>query len=592
MLRWGRNAGGVLGIPDPATIASGRSFAQLVDPKSGPTRSDAVVRSTSPDEGNGVAYQIEYALRPATGSQIWVEDTGRWFAGPDGKPLRAHGVLRVINERHEREARLAYLSRFDALTGEMNRWAMTEVLEAAVEEAVKLRSSCGFLLVAIDNLGRINEAYGVEVAEEVIAAVAKRVRSQLRGKDHLGRLSGNKLGIILKNCTPDDMLIAADRLLAGVRDEVVQTGGGAVAVTVTVGGVTAPRHARNVRKSSRARRRRSTAPRPSAAARSWPTSRTGARGAAPRRTCARPTRSSPRSTSAASCWPTSRWSRSARAQPAFYECLMRVQRADGTCWRVNEVVPVAERLGLVRLLDHRVARARLAGAVAAPSLRASLNVSAGLDDRSRLVGGAGGAATRTTGVGERLTVEITEIGGDPGHRRHPRLRRAREGFGCRIAIDDFGAGYTSFRNLRKLGVDHGQDRRRLRAEPDALGGRPRLRAHPDRSGAPARPRNRRRMGAGRGSGRDARDWGCDYLQGALIGLASPERPWLGARELPAASAYRTPPFRRHARSSRSIRSGKRVGWGMVQAMPPALSKSRALDRRGQIWQALNDRPPA
>ena len=42
------------------------------------------------------------------------------------------------------------------------------------------------------------------------------------------------------------MLIAADRLLAGVRDEVVQTSAGPVAVTVTIGGVTAPRHARNV----------------------------------------------------------------------------------------------------------------------------------------------------------------------------------------------------------------------------------------------------------------------------------------------------------------------------------------------------------
>ena len=34
----------------------------------------------------------------------WIEDTGRWFAGPDGKPLRAHGVVRVIDERHEQEA--------------------------------------------------------------------------------------------------------------------------------------------------------------------------------------------------------------------------------------------------------------------------------------------------------------------------------------------------------------------------------------------------------------------------------------------------------------------------------------------------------
>ena len=80
--------------------------------------------------------------------------------------------MRVINERREHEQQLAYLSRYDALTGEMNRWHMTAVLERTIDEAVKLRSSCGFLLAAIDNLGRINEAYGFDIADEVIAAVA------------------------------------------------------------------------------------------------------------------------------------------------------------------------------------------------------------------------------------------------------------------------------------------------------------------------------------------------------------------------------------------------------------------------------------
>ena len=40
---------------------------------------------------------------PRRSGLSWVEDIGRWFAGADGRPLRAHGVLRVINERHERE---------------------------------------------------------------------------------------------------------------------------------------------------------------------------------------------------------------------------------------------------------------------------------------------------------------------------------------------------------------------------------------------------------------------------------------------------------------------------------------------------------
>ena len=88
----------------------------------------------------------------------------------------------------------------------MNRWHLTEVLEAdACRRRSTQRGSCGFMLVAIDNLARINEAYGFDVADEVIGAVAKRLRAKMRGGDHLGRFSGNKFGVILNNCTPDDM---------------------------------------------------------------------------------------------------------------------------------------------------------------------------------------------------------------------------------------------------------------------------------------------------------------------------------------------------------------------------------------------------
>ena len=84
----------------------------------------------------------------------------------------------------------------------MNRAHLTEVLSATLDDAVRFRGSCGFLLVAIDHLGQLNEAYGFDVAEEVIAKVAKRIRARLRGKDHLGRFSGNKFGVILNNARP------------------------------------------------------------------------------------------------------------------------------------------------------------------------------------------------------------------------------------------------------------------------------------------------------------------------------------------------------------------------------------------------------
>src|SRR5436190_524706 len=74
----------------------------------------------------------------------------------------------------------------------------------------------------------------------------RHVRPRTRGGDTLGRFSSNKFGVVLKTCTPDDLRAAADRFLAAVREDVVQTAHGPVAASVTIGGVAAPRHARTV----------------------------------------------------------------------------------------------------------------------------------------------------------------------------------------------------------------------------------------------------------------------------------------------------------------------------------------------------------
>jgi diguanylate cyclase (GGDEF)-like protein len=93
------------------------------------------------------------------------------------------------------------------------------------------------MLIGIDHLARINDAFGFDVADAVISEVAARIRMRLRGGDVLGRFSGNKFGLILKNCTVDDMNVAAERFLAGIRDEVVPTRSGPVSVTASIGAV-------------------------------------------------------------------------------------------------------------------------------------------------------------------------------------------------------------------------------------------------------------------------------------------------------------------------------------------------------------------
>jgi diguanylate cyclase (GGDEF)-like protein len=526
LILWGPNAGDVLKIRDLNALSSGRSFARLVDPVSEKTRVDVVLKSALRDEGKGVPYQVQYCLRQnaKAASQLWIEDTGRWFADAQGQPARAQGVVRVINERYEHEQRLNYLSRFDGLTGELNRGHLTEILGDALEEAMRFRGSCGFLLVAIDNLARINEAYGFDVADEVIAAVAKRIRAKMRGDDRLGRYSGNKFGIVLKTCTPEEMLIAAERLLTGVRDDVINTSAGSVAVTITIGGVTAPRHARS-KEEILARAQESLnavkAKRPGSFLAYRPSvEREALRRENLRATDEIVTALNERRILLAYEPVVATASR----QPAFYECLMRVRRADGQMLLAQEVVPIAERLGLVRLLDHRVLELVLEELVAAPNLHASLNVSPGSTTDPDWWAGLAALLRAQPGVAQRLTVEITEMAAihDIDDTRGF-VTRVKD-LGCRIAIDDFGAGYTSFRNLRKLGVDM--------VKIDGAFVQNLMQSEDDRAFVQTLIDLARRLGLAtvaewvqdEEAAAVLTGWGCDYLQGTLIGLASSERP--------------------------------------------------------------------
>src|SRR5215208_615376 len=219
----------------------------------------------------------------------------------------------------------------------------------------------------------------------------------------------------------------------------------------------------------------------------------------------------------ASCWHSKPVVATATRQIAFHECLMRIRRADGSMVPAHEVFPVAERLGLVRLLDHRVLEMLIGEMVAVPHLTASINVSpASITDPDWWT--ALGALLRAnSGVAERLIVEITEttIIHDLDDTRGF-VSRVKD-LGCKIAIDDFGSGYTSFRNLRKLGVDI--------LKIDGAFVRNLMRAGDDRAFVQALVDLAKRLGLktvaewvqDEASAQLLAEWGCDYLQGALTG---------------------------------------------------------------------------
>jgi diguanylate cyclase (GGDEF)-like protein len=455
-IRWSANAGDVLRIENAKELATGRAFNRLLDPENLSSRQDAVVNSAHIDDGSGVAYQVQYALLSrgsSEGGKLWIEDTGRWYADASGKPVRAHGVVRVVNERHQREQQLAFLSRYDELTGYFNRSHLLSTLGDAIVNAKRLREPVAFLLVAVDNFRAINAAYGYEIADQVFATLARRIKAALRDGDAIGRYSGNKLGLVLMNCDEAELHHAAERFHAVVRDEVVDTEGGSVAATVSIGAISLPRHAGTV-KDAMAQVQEALE-----LARERGRGRFVAYSNSPHRLVRR-RENAIRSAELVAALNERRLQLAFQPvvdirdrKPVYYEALIRLAQPDGTLVQAGEFVPLAERLGLIRLLDYRALELALAVFAAAPEARLSLNVSGETIGDSEWLAHLTAAVAGNRTIAGRLTVEITESAvilnlGEASH-----FVAALHGLGCRIAIDDFGAGFSSFRNLRVLDVD-------------------------------------------------------------------------------------------------------------------------------------------
>jgi diguanylate cyclase (GGDEF)-like protein len=522
---WSDHAAAVFADIPPEQLSGGAGFAKLIEPEQS-IRANVLLQSAPVHGEDGTPYRIEYGVRVSSAAPlIQIEETGRWFAGPDGRPSRVQGIVRINNERHARDEQLLKLAQHDPLTGEHNRTHLIATLAETIEEAQRFRTSCAFMLICIDHLARINEAFGFDIADGVILEVAQRIRARLRGGDVLGRFSGNKFGLILKNCSVDDMTIAAERFLAGIRDEVVPTSSGPVAVTASIGAVSVPRHARSADEAiNRAHETLDAAKRRRAG--SFATWRPNVERDAQRRVNIRVTDEIVTALNerriVTAFEPVVRI---ATRDAAFYECLVRMEQDDGRVLLAPDIVPVAERLGLIRLVDHRVLELVVAELASAPEARLSLNISPDTTMDPVWWASIESMMRAHPGVAERLIIEITETVEIQDIDDLRGFVTRLKDFGSRIAIDDFGAGYTSFRNLRKLGVDI--------VKIDGAFVQNLARSTDDRAFVQSLLELAQRLKIetvaewvqDEESAALLQTWGCDYIQGRLIGLASSERPW-------------------------------------------------------------------
>ena len=140
-------------------------------------------------------------------------------------------------------------------------------------------------------------------------------------------------------------------------------------------------------------------------------------------------------------------------EPAVWECLLRMVQPDGKIVAAGMFMPVVEELGLIRQIDRRVLDLAVAVMVDRPDARLAINVSGLTATDQTWLRHVVGLLRAQPHVAKRLVVEITETASLEDVEECARFVSTLRGLGCRVALDDFGAGYTSFRHLKILAVD-------------------------------------------------------------------------------------------------------------------------------------------
>ncbi len=202
----------------------------------------------APDERAKVAaviaagHEIGYdsvALH-ADGSRVPVEFIVRTMHY-QGEKLRMT-IVRDIRDRVEAQARIHHLAHHDALTGLPNRVAFIERANVLLAQAQARGQSLALLFVDLDHFKRVNDSLGHPVGDMLLQTVAERITGTLREADLVARFGGDEFVLLLAGAASEAAVAeVAGKLVAAVGAP-LRVEGASISVTPSIGVALFPAH--------------------------------------------------------------------------------------------------------------------------------------------------------------------------------------------------------------------------------------------------------------------------------------------------------------------------------------------------------------
>ncbi|MEA3045226.1 MAG: hypothetical protein QOH47_3064 [Sphingomonadales bacterium] len=427
-----------------------RRIAEVPLLRSGPVGS----RLTAFMAGSDPAFQFDTADGRSIGGRHFTVRFSRLTVLP-GQPVRCMVSLIDKTAQIETEKSLRTEMLRDSLTGLPNRFAFNEKVEAVLSDPGFREGGYAVLAVDMTRFSRVNECMGAMAGDELLITFARRLVSALRPSDVLARTSGDEFGILMRlDRGPTDAFRAAERIKAVLTlpfrlSELEIRVDCAIGCAILNQGVaSADEVFRNAQFALKNAKQSGTTqiyePVQAEAVRRRFSMETELRVAieSDGLTLAYQPLIDLKS-----------------GQIAGFEALAR-WRHEGASIPPDEFIPVAEESGLIVQLGRwalETATRTLADWDRATGMALPIGVSVNMspiqisrDD----VAAAVSSALAASGIsGSRLTVELTESAIIQDPERAAKALNALKRLDARVAMDDFGTGYTSLASMQLLPID-------------------------------------------------------------------------------------------------------------------------------------------
>jgi diguanylate cyclase len=160
------------------------------------------------------------------------------------KDLLNHSIKNAIHTC-QLQCQLQYLAHYDTLTGLLNRALFLDRLQSAIDKCDRYQHRCSVLYIDVDNFKQVNDNYGHHEGDEILKAVAARMKASCRNTDSPARLGGDEFAILLDCIDEEHTNKTAEKILREVSQPIV-IGEHSLTISLSIGVAYYPKTATNM----------------------------------------------------------------------------------------------------------------------------------------------------------------------------------------------------------------------------------------------------------------------------------------------------------------------------------------------------------